>query len=197
MLTAVVGLAVVGVLGYGWLKEHDRRVRESATAERSRDSLVTVVAEAEIAARYRHATDSANYEAAKRLHASELRAARVRADSISLSADSLARLLLVGVPDDLRGVVERLVAAMDSAREAHARERQAADSAIGIRESRIASLESTYARDMSMVRSQLATAIVQLDRANRRAQPGLLTRIVRALPVVLGTIGAWEGIKRL
>ena len=46
-LVAGLALVVVCLTGWGWLREHDRRVREAAAATRSLDSLrLAVVAEA-------------------------------------------------------------------------------------------------------------------------------------------------------
>ena len=65
-----------GALGYGWSREHDRRVRETALAQRSADSLAAVVAQTARAAKAAHTADSLAFQKRERQQAAALAAAR-------------------------------------------------------------------------------------------------------------------------
>ena len=184
MPTLAVTLAVTLVVlaAYGWHRSEVRRAIETAAAQRSRDSLVTAVAadRAERAARY--AADSASYEAARKRAASELAAARRMADE---SAGGLARLLdSLGavLPDTLGPFAQRILAGWTAHLDADLAERVAADAALAERDARYVAFERAYAADLSNVNTQIDECVAQLDRAIRRTNPGLLTRIWRALP---------------
>ena len=80
----LVALAVVAALACGalWLREHDARVRETAAASRSRDSLVAVSRAERETHTAEHTADALSYEAARQRQASELRAAQFVRDAI-------------------------------------------------------------------------------------------------------------------
>ena len=185
------------LMGLLWLRDHDARIRETASAERSRDSLVAAVATVREDAEARRHAEFLNYEAARQRAASELAAARRAADASAMSQSRLLDSLAAMLPDTMSPYVSRLLAGWQAHLDADLRERGAADSTIALLRERNLSLESAYSVDVSNLNVQIDECLGQLDRALKRTRPGLLTRIVRAVPVVLATIGAWEGLKKL
>jgi len=188
VVTAAV--VVAGGLALGWLllREHDARIRESATAAQSRDSLVNVVASTLLSAQVKKTSDSLAFAALIRQRDAALAGQRRRADSLAANGQALLDSLIAVTADTgtLAPVLGRLRASLASEQEARQRERADADSTISARDVRLRQIESAYDHDMAMVRSQLATAIVQLDAANRRASPGVWSRALRTLPWVAG-----------
>jgi hypothetical protein len=185
-----VGYLIIGVLalalGAAWLREHDRRVRESAAAQRSQDSLSAAVAATAAEADARHLADSIAAWQAIQARDAALRRARHEADSLQAVAGGLLDSLDAIVPDSLSPFVDRLRAAWRADMAGRERERAQADSALASRAIRVAQLEAEYAGDMAAVRAQLAEALRQLGAANRRASPGIWRRALQTLPWATG-----------
>jgi hypothetical protein len=176
----------IAVLGYTWLHYHDKSVREAALAKQSRDSLVTVAAETARYQRIEHTRDSLEAVAIIKQRDAALQGLRRYADSVAHATGALLDSVAIALPDTLEPIVARLRASWDAEREAWARERGAADSALSARNVALRQIESAYDHDISEVRVQLAEAIRQLDVANRRASPSLGKRIVTSLPYIAG-----------
>ena len=178
-------LAAALLLGLLWLREHDRRLRETAAATRSLDSLRAAVAASAAETDARHRADSIAAWQAIQARDVALRRARHEADSLAGLAGTLIDSLVSIVPDYLSPFVDRLRASWRADMAARERERAQADSALAARSLRVAQLEAEYAHDMGAVRAQLE-AMHQLGAANRRARPGLLERARQIAPWALG-----------
>jgi len=179
---AAAALIIALLAGAAWLREHDRRVRETAAATRSMDSLRAAVAASAAEADARHLADSVAAWQAIQARDGALRAARRETDSLQTVAGRLLDSLGAIVPDSLSPFVDRLRAAWARDMASRERERAQADSALAARSLRVAQLEGEYSRDMAAVRAQLAEAMHQLGAANRRASPGLWRRALQTLP---------------
>ena len=184
MTPLLVGAALL--LGLLWLREHDRRLRETAAATRSLDSLRAAVAASAAETDARHRADSIAAWQAIQARDVALRRARHEADSLAGLAGTLIDSLVSIVPDSLSPFVDRLRASWRADMAARERERAQADSALAARSLRVAQLEAEYAHDMGAVRAQLAEAMHQLGAANRRASPGLWRRVAQTAPWVAG-----------
>ena len=183
MTPLLVGAALL--LGLLWLREHDARIRETASARRSQDSLRAAVAASAAETDARHRADSIAAWQAIQARDVALRRARHEADSLAGLAGTLIDSLVSIVPDSLSPFVDRLRASWRADMAARERERAQADSALAARSLRVAQLEAEYAHDMGAVRAQLE-AMHQLGAANRRARPGLLERARQIAPWALG-----------
>ena len=184
--TLLVCLGVAGLLGYGWHRSEVRRAVETARAKESQDSLVSAVATDRAEREARHAADFLSYEAARRRTASELAGARAESDSLRGILGPLIDSLGPMLPDTMSAFVSRLMAAWKAQNEAWQAERAQVDTSIAAYVARITELESTYRVDVSELDRQIDQCLLQLDRAIKRTSPGILTRIVRALPWVGG-----------
>ena len=184
MTPLLVGAALL--LGLLWLREHDRRLRETAAATRSLDSLRAAVAASAAETDARHRADSIAAWQTIQARDVALRRARHEADSLAGLAGTLIDSLVSIVPDSLSPFVDRLRASWRADMAARERERAQADSALAARSLRVAQLEAEYSRDMGAVRAQLAEAMHQLGAANRRASPGLWRRVAQTAPWVAG-----------
>ena len=182
------GIILVVVVGVGLLalREHDRRVRETAAATRSMDSLRLAVARerAERAARY--TADSLASLRAIQAQGAALAAARRAADSLTGVAGVLVDSLEAVLPDSLGDFSRRVRAAWRAEQEAWQAERAAVDTTIAAYVARITQLETSYATDLAAVNRQLDESLRQLDAALRRTNPGLPTRVLRVVPWVGG-----------
>jgi hypothetical protein len=186
MATALVGLAVCLVLGYGWLREHDARLSATRDAKRSQDSIVTVARETARAQRAAHTADSLRAAAVIRQRDAALAGERARGARTRDSLTALLDALPLVLSDTLGSWAARVQAQWAAHLEADQRERQAADDALAARDTAYAALERRYAADLGAVRVQLAEAVRLADAANRRASPGLLARVWRTAPWVAG-----------
>ena len=184
--TAAVILWVALVTGALWLHNHDARVRETAAAVRSADSLLVAVARERRAAAATHTADSLAAAQQLTIRDNALRLARARADRMEAAWAALADSAHQTLPDSLEPLMSRVRAACDAALAAKDAALASADSALAVRDSRIVKLEADYSRDLAARDAQLAEATRQLGAALKRATPGLLTRIVDALPWVVG-----------
>ena len=189
-MSRVVGYLIIGVLalalGAAWLREHDRRVRESAAAQRSLDSLAAVVAATAAEADARHLAGSIAAWQAIQARDAALRRARHEADSLQRLAGALVDSLASILPDSLSPFVDRLRAAWRADMAGRERERAQADSALAARDLRLRQIEVERDADLSAVRAQLAEALRQLGAANRRASPGIWRRALQTLPWATG-----------
>jgi hypothetical protein len=184
MGTVAVGVAVV--IGLLWLRDHDKRIRETASATRSMDSLRLAVTVERSERAAEHTRDS--IASLRAIQASDALLARARRESDRLSGD-LGRLLdSLGaiLPDTLDPFAARILASYNELQRTFDRTLAAADSAIAVRDEWIVQIESTYASDLSKVDAQIDECMAQLVTANRRSNPGLLTRVARALPYLAG-----------
>ena len=184
MGTVAVGIAVV--IGLLWLRDHDKRVREAATAQASMDSLRrVVVAERDLRASERTRDSIASLRA---IQASDALLARARRESDRLSGD-LGRLLdSLGaiLPDTLDPFVARIIASYNELQRTFDRTLAAADSAIAVRDEWIVQIQSTYDYDLSRVDAQIDECLGQLQSANTRVRPGLFRRVVGVAPWLVG-----------
>jgi hypothetical protein len=174
------------MIGYGWLREHDRRVREAVAAARSLDSLRLAVTDVRKEADARHLADSLAAWQSIQARDVALRRARREADSLTGLAGTLVDSLENVVPDSLSPFVARLRGAWHAELAGREAERALADSALAARDIRLRQIESAYDHDMAAVRVQLAEAMRQLGEANRRASPTLWRRVVTVLPWMAG-----------
>lgn len=183
--TAAVTLAVVLVLvlaGWLWLREHDARVRADVAAQRSEDSLATVIAtERRERAAERHAD---SLRAAARIAAADRTAFRARADATiaagryAVLLDSLAAM----APDTLEGFVQRMRAGWLEVQHRQDSALAAADARVAVRDLRIAELEADSRAALAACDAQVDEAMRQLDAANDGARPGLLERARQIVP---------------
>lgn len=184
-------------LGYGWHRSAVARAVEGAAAQHSADSLMATIAVTRSDAALRHRTDSLAHAAAQQRHAAALVATRRDADAGARAHGRLLDSLAALSPDTMSPFVSRLLADWQAHLDADLRERQAADSSIASLRGDLAALEASYATDLGACGAQVDEALRQLRAANARSNPSLVSRIVRTASVVLVTIGAWEGLKRL
>jgi len=176
-------LVLVAVVAGGlWLKQHDRWVRETAAATRSRDSLALAIADERAERAGRHTRDSIESARKLRERDAELRYARLRADSLQAVLGPLIDSLGPMLPDTMSAFVSRLVAAWRAQNEAWQAERAQVDTTIAAYVARITELEAARASDLNALNRQIDECVAQLDRALKRASPSILTRVVRALP---------------
>jgi hypothetical protein len=178
--------AVLVLVGWLWLREHDARVREAAAARYSQDSLAAAATTDRAEREARYAAKFLTYEAARRRAASELVAARRTADASAAGLTRLLDSLAAMAPDTLSAFVSRILADWTAHLDADLAERAAADAALAMRDARIVALEAAYGADLAAVNAQLDEALRQLARANARARPGLLRRALAALPWIAG-----------
>ena len=197
MTTVLVGLAVALLVGGFWLKDHDRQVRETEAAVRSRDSLALAIADERAERAGQHTRDS--IESARKVaqRDAELRYARLRTDSLRVVAGNLRDSLEAVTPDSLSPLVQRIVAAWRAEQDAWLQERSTADSALATRDARIVALEATYAVAVSTFSSHVDECMAQLDRALKRASPSILTRVIRALPWLGGAAATGYAVGHL
>jgi hypothetical protein len=194
------GVIVVVLLGVGalWLRDHDRRMAETRAARHSADSLQGVVTRDRAARATERATEAT--AAAARIAAADRRAQESRAAAQGAAArytfllDSLAA---VSTDTATAGLIGRLRAGWAESQRLQDSALSDANARVSVRDVRIAELETARTADLAACEAQVDEALNQLRAANARTQPGLLTRVVRAVPIVLGIVGGWELGKRL
>ena len=186
MGTVAVGIISIAVLGYTWLHFHDQRVREQQAAQASMDSLRLAVAAERAERGARYTRDSIASLRAVQARDAALAAARTKSDSVSGEFGRLLDSLGAILPDTLEPFVERITAQYNELQRTYERTLAAADSAIAVRDSIIGKIESTYDYDVSILDAQIYQCLAQLNRAIKRTNPGLLTRVSRALPWIAG-----------
>ena len=185
MGTVAVGIVAVAAFGL-WLRDHDQRIRERQAAQASLDSLrlaVTVERAARVA---EHAQDSLASLRAVQVRDAALSAARHKSDSVSGEFGKLLDSLAVILPDTLEPLVARITAQYNELQRTYGRTLAAADSAIAVRDSITGQILSTYDYDVSILDAQIDKCLAQLDKSIKRTNPGILTRVSRALPWVAG-----------
>lgn len=192
------GVVLALVLGRLWLWDHDRQTLATAAARHSADSLLAVVTRDRAERAAVHRADS--LAAAAKIAAADRRAKESQAAASSAAArytfllDSLAA---VSVDTATAGLISRLRAGWAEAARLQDSALSDANARVSVRDARIAALETARTVDLAACEAQTDEALKQLRAANRRTEPSLLTRVVRAVPVVLVSIVGWEGLKRL
>jgi hypothetical protein len=187
----VGGLALVALLGvgYAWMRDHDARVRETAAALRSRDSLVVAITAAQRQATATHSADSLAAARAVAARDAALAAAMKRSAVIASQADSLMNVLAAAAPDTLAPLIARLQVVFRAALQAKDDALAAADSALAERDRRYHALEGERAADLARRDALLAEAQRQLAASLTRTSPGLVARIWKALPWAVALAG--------
>ena len=180
----LVGAALL--LGLLWLREHDARVLEAATARHSMDSLTAVIATDHAARAAEHTRDSLAAVRAIAERDARLAAARRAADAATARLSVLLDSLGAALPDTLGPFGVRILAEWRAHLDADLAERASAGAAIAGLKGDLAASEASRTADLAAVNRQLDEALRQLAACNRRASPGLLRRAVAALPWVAG-----------
>jgi hypothetical protein len=180
----VGGLVAIGAVGFGWLREHDSRVRAEGRAEAlatSVDSLRAVAEEAvaaiatkDSAVAIQKVVIQAQQKQIEEVAAVARKQTQIAVASLRETLDSAQKVML----DEIESGYERQLASKDSMLAAQAR-------LTALAESQVAD------RDIAIQKIQQASTVVydawQVEK--KRANPSFVKKAIRAVPVVLTTIG--------
>jgi hypothetical protein len=194
----LVGVALAVVLGLLWKRSHDRWVAETALARHVADSLQAAFTKDRAERQAEHVADSlrtaARIRAADQAYLGAQASARAANQAFQDLLDSLATDT---TRDNISLVISRLQAGWAEVVRRHDSTVAAAEERVHERDLKIEGLEAEIARTVAACDSAMAEAMKQLEAALQRTSPSFYTRVVRAVPVVLGAIGGWELAKVL
>jgi len=193
----LIGGAVLILVALLWVRGHDRWVRETALAQHSADSVQGAFAAERRAHRAERLADSlgavARAAAADRAYLAARTSAEVATRAFNVLLDSLDAM----APDTLEMFLVRLRAGWAEAQRQQDSLLAAAESRVEERQARVDELEAEVAHTTAVCDAQMGETLKQLRASLARTSPSLLTRVVRAVPLVLATVGAWEVGKAL
>lgn len=179
----VGGVVLAGLVGFTWLREHDARVRAEGRAETLSlqvDSLRTVAKDAieQVAAQ----------DSTVAVQKSVIQLQQKQLDEVLIVARKQTQAAVASLRDELD---DRQKAMLDTITAGFERQLAAKDSmyAAQVRLTALANAQ-VASRDTALAKIQQASSVVYdaWQAEKKRASPGLITKAIRAIPVVATTV---------
>ena len=187
----VGGVVLAGLVGFTWLREHDARVRAEGRAETLSAQVDSLRAVAEDAV-----AQVASKDSAVALQKGVIALQQKQLDEIIVVARRQTQAAVASLRDELD---DRQNAMLDTITAGFERQLAAKDSmhAAQVRLTALAYAQ-VASRDTALAKIQQASSVVYdaWQAEKKRASPGLITKAIRAIPVVATAVGITLLVKK-